>query len=56
MSASDPALGVDDYCFACGQANPKGLRLTFRFEGEWYLTEFTPEQEYQGWTDRKSVV
>ena len=46
----DPGLAVDNYCFACGQANPKGLHLTFRFEGEEYVCEFTPEQEYQGWT------
>jgi uncharacterized protein (TIGR00369 family) len=46
-----PELGVDNYCFACGQANPKGLHLTFRFEGSDYVCDFTPEREYQGWTD-----
>jgi len=52
MTTTDPPeLGVDDYCFACGQANPKGLHLTFRFEGEEYVCDFTPAPEYQGWTD-----
>jgi acyl-coenzyme A thioesterase PaaI-like protein len=50
-STEQPELGVDNYCFACGQANPKGLHLTFRFEGEDYVCDFTPEREYQGWTD-----
>ncbi|MGQ9732621.1 MAG: PaaI family thioesterase [Candidatus Zipacnadales bacterium] len=44
-------LGVDNYCFACGQDNPKGLHLTFRFEGEEYVCHFVPAREYQGWTD-----
>jgi uncharacterized protein (TIGR00369 family) len=50
-STEQPELGVDNYCFACGQANPKGLHLTFRFEGEEYVCDFAPEREYQGWTD-----
>jgi acyl-coenzyme A thioesterase PaaI-like protein len=51
MTTESPELGVDDYCFACGQANPKGLHLTFRFEGEEYVCDFTAAREYQGWTD-----
>jgi uncharacterized protein (TIGR00369 family) len=47
----EPDLAVDDYCFACGVANPKGLHLTFRFEGDEYVCDFTPQKEYQGWTD-----
>ena len=50
-SPEEPRLGVDHYCFACGRENPRGLHLTFRFEGDDYVCEFTPEQEYQGWTD-----
>ena len=46
----EPDLAVDDYCFACGMANPKGLHLTFRFEGDEYVCDFIPEKEYQGWT------
>ncbi len=47
----EPGLAIDDYCFACGRANPKGLHLTFRFEDEEYVCDFTPEREYQGWAD-----
>ena len=47
----EPELAVDDYCFACGVANPKGLHLAFRFEGDEYVCDFVPEREYQGWTD-----
>jgi acyl-coenzyme A thioesterase PaaI-like protein len=37
-------------CFACGQKNPIGLKLAFRFEGEDYVTDFEVRPEYQGWT------
>jgi acyl-coenzyme A thioesterase PaaI-like protein len=46
-----PTLVADNYCFACGPANPKGLHLQFRFEGEEYVCDFTPAREYQGWDD-----
>ena len=42
-------LGVDDMCFACGQKNPIGLKLAFRFDGEDYVTDFEVRPEYQGW-------
>jgi len=42
-------LGVDDMCFACGEKNPIGLRLQFRFEGDEYVTTFQVRPEYQGW-------
>ena len=42
-------LSVVDMCFACGKANPIGLKLDFRFEGEEYVTEFEVRPEYQGW-------
>ncbi len=42
-------LDVNEMCFACGQANPIGLKLEFRFEGEEYTTEFEVRPEYQGW-------
>jgi hypothetical protein len=34
------------YCFGCGSANPKGLRLQHRTEGEYLVTEFTPQDEH----------
>ena len=42
-------LGVDDMCFACGKANPIGLKLDFAFEGDEYVTHFEVKREYQGW-------
>ncbi|MBQ7515902.1 MAG: PaaI family thioesterase [Schwartzia sp.] len=39
----------DNYCFACGTDNPRGLRLTFAFEGERLVTRTTLAREYQGY-------
>jgi uncharacterized protein (TIGR00369 family) len=36
-------------CFACGQANPIGLRLRFTAEGDGLRAEFTPGPQYQGY-------
>jgi uncharacterized protein (TIGR00369 family) len=33
----------------CGRANPVGLKLEFAFEGEEYVTYFTPGKQHQGW-------
>jgi acyl-coenzyme A thioesterase PaaI-like protein len=37
------------YCFGCGSANPKGLGLQHTTQGEYVVTEFTPQDEHQGW-------
>jgi len=42
-------LDVNDLCFACGQNNPIGLKLRFRFENEDYVADFEVKPEYQGW-------
>lgn len=42
-------LDYDRTCFACGANNPYGLRLEFHFEGEEYVTEFTPQPHHQGY-------
>ena len=39
----------NNWCFACGAANPIGLHLTFREENDTYYTEFTSSKEYQGY-------
>lgn len=39
----------NDGCFACGRANPLGLKLEFAFEGDEYVTYFTPGVQHQGW-------
>ncbi len=46
-----PLQDIKDYtmCFACGQENPIGLKLSFRQEGETVKTEFTPGESHQGW-------
>lgn len=36
-------------CFACGASNPIGLKLQFKFEGDRFVTRFTPRQEHQGY-------
>ncbi len=43
----------DNWCMACGEDNPRSLRLKFHFEGEDYVCHFTPQRYHQGW---KGVV
>jgi len=44
---------VDDhFCFACGGANPDGLRLRFEYpEPGRCRAEFVPARKFQGWKD-----
>lgn len=43
-------LKNSDWCFACGQSNPHGLRLkNFVYEGHSYWVTFTPRHHHQGW-------
>lgn len=42
-------LADDDMCFVCGQGNSIGLRLAFEFEGDRYVTRFTPSRQHQGY-------
>ena len=48
-----PQISVDDSdysrCFACGQDNPIGLKLSFQRDGRTARAEFTPGDAYQGW-------
>lgn len=37
------------WCFACGQANPIGLRLRFEEAGDEIRAVFTPGPQYQGY-------
>ena len=36
-------------CFGCGQNNPIGLKLNFRWDGKTARAEFTPNKFHQGW-------
>lgn len=35
-------------CYACGERNAAGLKLSYRRSGEWIVTEFTPDARFQG--------
>ena len=50
-----PQISIDankdfDMCFACGQKNPIGLKLSFQWDGKIARAEFTPTKYYQGWS------
>ena len=46
----NPATAKDySRCFGCGQHNPIGLKLRFRWEDGRALAEFTPGELHQGW-------
>ncbi len=49
MTPVDETFIADQMCFACGVENPFGLKLTFRQEGETYVTTFIASREYQGY-------
>ena len=36
-------------CFGCGQNNPVGLHLTYRFQGDALVTDFMPGGTHEGW-------
>jgi len=39
----------DNNCFACGNANPVGLNLSFYRQGEYVCSDITVERNYEGW-------
>ncbi len=39
----------DRWCMACGEENPQGLHLKFRFEGDDCVCDFLPKRVHQGW-------
>jgi acyl-coenzyme A thioesterase PaaI-like protein len=42
-------LIADDWCFACGKANPLGLHLEISQDEEGVFTTFHFHKKYQGW-------
>ncbi|MDO8567474.1 MAG: PaaI family thioesterase [Dehalococcoidales bacterium] len=36
-------------CFGCGNNNPFGLKLHFKWDGQTARAEFIPGEHYQGW-------
>jgi len=48
-----PKVSIDErysLCFGCGQDNPIGLKLNFKWDGKIARAEFTPTELYQGWS------
>ena len=39
----------DSLCFGCGENNPIGLKLSFKWDGKTARAEATPSKLYQGW-------
>ena len=37
------------YCFGCGDLNPAGLKLDFRFEENKAVADFLPQERHQGY-------
>ncbi|MBM4274415.1 MAG: PaaI family thioesterase [Deltaproteobacteria bacterium] len=44
---------ADNYCFVCGQKNPRGLKIKVKYLEEEMAaeTELSLPKEYQGWTE-----
>ncbi|NLI98239.1 PaaI family thioesterase [bacterium] len=42
-------LERDNYCFACGKDNPRGLKLDISFDAEKASCEYTVPDDLQGW-------
>jgi uncharacterized protein (TIGR00369 family) len=49
IRASELGINFDHWCFACGRANPIGLRLDLRFTKDRAEALFTPERRHQGY-------
>jgi uncharacterized protein (TIGR00369 family) len=49
VRASELGINFDHWCFACGRANPIGLRLDLRFAPNRAEATFTPERQHQGY-------
>jgi len=50
-----PQISIDTeksptMCFACGQDNPIGLKLNFKWDNKIVRAEFTPNKFHQGWS------
>lgn len=54
MSNDSTGSGVfndDRYCLCCGEKNPMGFKMKFRYEGEKLLSETVIAKEYQGFAN-----
>lgn len=46
---NNTANGDTTWCFACGENNPIGLKLTFTFDDKYYKTSFIAKKEHQSY-------
>ncbi len=53
MSGSQPPIPFSDdrYCLCCGEKNPLGLKMIFRYEGDKLVSEAVVPKEFQGFAD-----
>jgi acyl-coenzyme A thioesterase PaaI-like protein len=52
VSPTPETLYQDDhYCFCCGDKNPLGFKMKFRFEGDKLFSEAAVPKHYQGFAD-----
>src|SRR5580693_6301180 len=51
MSDSPNPFNDDRYCLCCGEKNPMGFKMKFRYEGDKLLSETVIPKEYQGFAD-----
>ena len=49
VTGREISIGISDLCFGCGQNNPCGLKLNFKWDGKVAKAEFTPTELHQGW-------
>jgi acyl-coenzyme A thioesterase PaaI-like protein len=48
---SENAFADDHYCLCCGEKNPLGFKMKFRYEGKKLLSEAVISKEYQGFAN-----
>lgn len=52
MSALDEKpLEINNYCFACGQDNPAGLRMRVEYTADEAVCRLTLADHFQGWAE-----
>ncbi len=48
----NPWIGIPKYnCFGCSPNNPFGLHMEFYEDGDYIVSKWHPERNYQGWVD-----
>jgi acyl-coenzyme A thioesterase PaaI-like protein len=50
-TSKDLLFTDDHYCLCCGDKNPMGFKMQFRFEGEKLLSDAVIPKEYQGFNN-----